>query len=40
MQMLVEAGGKDLLMLPDNSGQSCLYRAAWNGHVNMGKVES
>ena len=39
-QMLVEAGGKDLLMLPDNNGWSCLSEAASNGHVDMGKVES
>ena len=39
-QMLVEAGGKDLLMLPDNSGRSCFSWAALNGHVDMGKVES
>ena len=40
VQMLVEAGGKDLLMLPDNDGWSCLYRAASDGHVDMGKVQS
>jgi hypothetical protein len=40
VQRLVEAGGKDLLMLPDNDGASCLLQAAWNGHVDMGKVES
>jgi len=39
-QMLVEAGGKDLLMLTNNVGWSCLYRAAANGHVDMGKVQS
>jgi hypothetical protein len=38
--MLVEAGGKDLLMLPDNDGWSCLLQAARAGHVDMGKVES
>ena len=39
-QMLVEAGGKDLLMLPNNDGYSCLFMAASEGHVDMGKVES
>ena len=37
-QMLVEAGGKDLLMLPTNDGRSCLYAAAENGHDGMAKV--
>jgi len=37
-QMLVEAGGKDLLMLTDNNGWSCLYAAAIMGHDGMGKV--
>ena len=39
-QMLVEAGGKDLLMLTDNDGESCLLKAARAGHMDMGKVES
>ena len=38
--MLVEAGGKDLLMLTNNNGWSCLSIAAMTGHVDMGKVES
>ena len=37
-QMLVEAGGKDLLMLTANNGCSCLYAAAQNGHDGMAKV--
>jgi len=37
-QMLVEAGGKDLLMLTDNSGQSCLYAAARMGRDGIAKV--
>ena len=37
-QMLVEAGGKDLLMLTNYSGRNCLDIAAGNGHVDMGKV--
>ena len=37
-QMLVEAGGKDLLMLTDNNSQSCLHAAALEGHVDLGKV--
>ena len=37
-QMLVEAGGKDLLMLTNNNGDSCLYVAASMGHDGMGKV--
>jgi len=37
-QMLVEAGGKDLLMLTDNDGESCLYAAAQQGHDGMAKV--
>jgi len=36
--MLVEAGGKDLLMLPDINGCSCLYAAAYQGHDGMAKV--
>ena len=37
-QMLVEAGGKDLLMLTDNDDCSCLSVAASMGHDGMGKV--
>ena len=37
-QMLVEAGGKDLLMLTTNNGWSCLYVAAVKGRDGMGKV--
>ena len=37
-QMLVEAGGKDLLMLTANDGHSCLFAAAFQGHDGMGKV--
>ena len=37
-QMLVEAGGKDLLMLTDNNGCSCLFAAAQTGHDGMAKV--
>ena len=37
-QMLVEAGSKDLLMLTDNNGRSCLFVAAQKGHDGMGKV--
>jgi len=37
-QMLVEAGGKDLLMLTDNIGCSCLFAAAQTGHDGMAKV--
>ena len=36
--MLVEAGVKDLLMLADNNGWSCLYAAAAKGHDDMAKV--
>ena len=36
--MLVEAGGKDLLMLTDNNDCSCLHAAASMGHDGMGKV--
>jgi len=36
--MLVEAGGKDLLMLTDNDGSSCLHVAACNGHDGVAKV--
>ena len=36
--MLVEAGGKDLLMFTDNNGQSCLSRAARYGQDGMVKV--
>ena len=36
--MLVEAGSKDLLMLTDNNGRSCLFVAAQKGHDGMGKV--
>ena len=36
--MLVEAGGKDLLMLTENGGVSCLYAAAVKGHYAMAKV--
>jgi len=38
-QMLVEAGGKNLLMLTDNRGCSCLYWASLTGQVDMGKVQ-
>jgi len=37
-QMLVEAGGKDLLMLTDKIGCSCLHAAAFRGHNGMAKV--
>ena len=37
-QMLVEAGGKDLLMLTDNNGASCLHAAVYMGHDGMAKV--
>ena len=37
-QMLVEAGGKDLLMLTDINGHSCLHIAASMGHDGMAKV--
>jgi len=37
-QMLVEAGGKDLLMLTTNDGWSCLHAAAIKGYDGMGKV--
>ena len=37
-QMLVEAGGKDLLMLTNNNGYSSLSAAAMEGHDGMGKV--
>ena len=36
--MLVEAGGKDLLMLTDNNGVSCLIVAALGGHDGIAKV--
>ena len=36
--MLVEAGGKDLLMLTADDGCSCLHLAAMHGHDGMGKV--
>jgi len=36
--MLVEAGGKDLLMLTDNNGHSGLHMAAIMGHDGMAKV--
>ena len=39
-QMLVEAGGKDLLMLTDNDGTSCLFAAAYHGHEGVAQVES
>ena len=37
-QMLVKAGGKDLLMLTNKNGLSCLQIAAHKGHEEMGKV--
>jgi len=37
-QMLVEAGGKDLLMLTNNNGRSCLFVAAQQGRDGMAKV--
>ena len=37
-QMLMEVGGKDLLMLTNNNGYSCLSAAAQMGHDGMGKV--
>ena len=37
-QMLVEAGGKDLLMLTNNNGTSCLIFAAYHGHTGAAKV--
>jgi hypothetical protein len=36
--MLVEAGGKDLLMLTANNGCSCLSIAACQGRDGMAKV--
>jgi len=36
--MLVKAGGKDLLMLTNNDGWSCLLVAAYNGHVGTAEV--
>jgi len=36
--MLVEAGGKDLLMLTTTNGASCLCIAAENGHTRVAKV--
>jgi hypothetical protein len=36
--MLVEAGGKDLLMLTNNNGTSCLIFAAYHGHTGAAKV--
>ena len=36
--MLVEVGGKDLLMLTANDGGSCLYIAASMGHDGIAKV--
>ena len=39
-QMLVEAGGKDLLMLTNNDGHSCLHVAAQQGHDGVAQVES
>jgi len=38
--MLVEAGGKDLLMLTNNNGGSCLFIAACKGHDGVAQVES
>jgi len=37
-QMLVEAGGKDLLMLTANNGASRLHAAVYMGHDGMAKV--
>jgi len=34
----VKAGGKDLLMLIDDDGDSCLFIAAYRGHTDMAKV--
>jgi len=36
--MLVEASGKDLLMLTDKDVVSCLYVAAQQGHDGIAKV--
>eukprot|EP00277_Geminigera_cryophila_P038114 CAMPEP_0173098158 /NCGR_PEP_ID=MMETSP1102-20130122/34509_1 /TAXON_ID=49646 /ORGANISM="Geminigera sp., Strain Caron Lab Isolate" /LENGTH=55 /DNA_ID=CAMNT_0013990491 /DNA_START=48 /DNA_END=212 /DNA_ORIENTATION=- len=36
--MLVEVGGKDLLMLTANNGQSCLSAAAKRGHDGMAQM--
>ena len=37
-QMMVEAGGKDLLMLTANDGHSCLFAADYYGRDGMCKV--
>jgi len=36
--MLVQAGGEDLLMIVNNNGISCLYKAAQNGHMCAAEV--
>jgi len=37
--MLVEAGGKDLVMLVNNNGCSCLMIAASSDHFNVAEVQ-
>jgi len=36
--MLIEAGGKALLMRADNTGKSCAYIASMNGHAEALKM--
>ena len=38
VQMLVEAGGQDLLMLTDNDGESCLHAAAVADAIGVAEV--
>ncbi len=37
-QLLVKEGGRDLLFLTDNDGDSCLRMAAQNGHLAVVEV--
>ena len=36
--MLVKTGGKNLLMLINSTGDSCLYTAAEGGHADVAEV--
>jgi len=37
-QVLAKAGGKNLFMLPNSNGDSCLYIAAKEGHADVAEV--
>jgi len=36
--MLAKAGGRDLVMLVANNGETCLFAAAQYGHLDVAEV--